>query len=61
VLMIIGNLTIPPLANHIRPAYLIAGGLLVAGVGYLIFTLADSKSGPASVRRFATITLRVTP
>jgi DHA2 family multidrug resistance protein-like MFS transporter len=49
VLMIIGNLTTPPLANHIRPAYLIAGGLFVAGVGYLIFTLADSTSGPEMI------------
>ncbi|MBO3745226.1 MFS transporter [Streptosporangiaceae bacterium NEAU-GS5] len=46
VLMIIGNLSTPPLANHIRPAYLIAGGLFVAGVGYLIFTLAGPTSGP---------------
>ncbi|TDD01132.1 MFS transporter [Nonomuraea deserti] len=44
VLMIIGNLSTPSLANRIRPAYLIAGGLLVAGAGYLIFTLADSTS-----------------
>ncbi|MBB5781575.1 MFS transporter [Nonomuraea jabiensis] len=34
VLMIIGNLSTPPLAGRIRPAYLIAGGLLVAGTGY---------------------------
>lgn len=49
VVMIIGNLSTPPLANHIRPAYLIAGGLLVAGVGYTIFTLADSTSGPLTI------------
>ncbi|WP_240776947.1 MFS transporter [Nonomuraea basaltis] len=49
VLMIIGNLTTPPVANHIRPAYLIAGGLIVAGVGYIIFTLADSTSGPMTI------------
>jgi MFS transporter, DHA2 family, multidrug resistance protein len=49
VLMIIGNLSTPPLANRIRPAYLIAGGLFVAGVGYLIFTLADSTSGPEMI------------
>jgi DHA2 family multidrug resistance protein-like MFS transporter len=49
VLMIIGNLSTPPLANHIRPAYLIAGGLVVAGVGYTIFTLADSTSGPGMI------------
>ena len=49
VLMIVGNLSTPSLANHIRPAYLISGGLLVAGVGYLIFTLADSTSGPTTI------------
>jgi DHA2 family multidrug resistance protein-like MFS transporter len=49
VLMIIGNLSSPPLANHIRTSHLIAGGLLVAGVGYVIFTLADSTSGPGMI------------
>jgi DHA2 family multidrug resistance protein-like MFS transporter len=49
VLMIVGNLSTPPLANHIRPAYLIAGGLIVAGVGYTIFTLVDSTSGPMTI------------
>ncbi|GAA2429281.1 MFS transporter [Actinomadura vinacea] len=49
VLMIVGNLSTPPLANHIRPAYLIAGGLFVAGAGYMIFTLADSTSGPMMI------------
>lgn len=46
VLVIIGNLSSPPLAKHIRTAYLIAGGLLVAGAGYVLFTLAESTSGP---------------
>lgn len=46
VVMIAGSLGTPSLANHIRPAYLIAGGLSVAGAGYLVFTLADSTSGP---------------
>lgn len=49
VLMIIGNLVTPSLANRVRPAYLIAGGLLVAGVGYTLFVLADSTSGPETV------------
>lgn len=44
--MIIGNLGTPPLTNHVRPAYLITGGLVVAGVGHLLFTLADATSGP---------------
>ncbi|WP_222854061.1 MFS transporter [Fodinicola acaciae] len=49
VLMIIGNLGTPPLTNHVRPAYLITGGLLVAAAGYLIFTLATPTSGPATI------------
>ncbi|MGV9386724.1 MFS transporter [Nonomuraea sp. NPDC003707] len=49
ILMIIGNLGTPPLANHVRPAYLIGGGLLVAGAGYLMFMLADSTSGPMMI------------
>ncbi|GAB3416548.1 MFS transporter [Flindersiella endophytica] len=49
VLMIIGNLATPPVANRIPPAYLITGGLIVAGAGYLIFTLAGSTSGPQPI------------
>jgi DHA2 family multidrug resistance protein-like MFS transporter len=49
VLMIVGNLSTPPLANRIRPAYLIAGGLAVASAGYLMFMLADSTSGPERI------------
>lgn len=49
VLMIIGLVGSPPLANHIRTAYLIAGGLFVAGAGYFIYTLAGSVSGPAMI------------
>jgi DHA2 family multidrug resistance protein-like MFS transporter len=49
ILMIIGNLSTPSLANHLRPAYLIAGGLVVAGAGYLVFRLADSTSGPGTI------------
>ncbi|MGB3442475.1 MAG: MFS transporter [Actinophytocola sp.] len=48
-LMIIASLTTPSVANHIRPAYLIAGGLFVAGIGYLIFTQTDSTSGPSTI------------
>jgi MFS transporter, DHA2 family, multidrug resistance protein len=49
VVMIVGSLSTPSLANHIRPAYLIAGGLSFAGAGYLAFTLADSTSGPWAI------------
>jgi MFS transporter, DHA2 family, multidrug resistance protein len=47
--MIVGNLATPPLANRIRPALLIAGGLVVAGAGYAIFTVASSTSGPQAI------------
>ncbi|HET7782544.1 MAG TPA: MFS transporter, partial [Arthrobacter sp.] len=49
ILMIIGNLATPALANRIRPAHLIAGGLLVASAGYTTFTLADATSGPQTI------------
>jgi DHA2 family multidrug resistance protein-like MFS transporter len=48
VLMIVGNLA-TPLANRIRPALLIAGGLVVAGAGYAIFTVASPTSGPQAI------------
>ncbi|MGH3756323.1 MFS transporter [Actinophytocola sp.] len=49
LLMVIGNLVSPTMANHVRPAYLIAGGLFVAGLGYLMFTLSSATSGPAMI------------
>jgi DHA2 family multidrug resistance protein-like MFS transporter len=49
VLMIVASLTTPSLANRIRPAHLIAGGLFVAGIGYAIVTLAGSTSGPLTI------------
>ncbi len=49
VLMIIGNLATPALANHVRPAHVIAGGLLVAAVGYGLFASEGSTSGPERI------------
>jgi DHA2 family multidrug resistance protein-like MFS transporter len=49
VLMIIGNLASPPLSNYIPTMYMIMGGLLIAGVGYTMFTLAGSASGPEMI------------
>ena len=49
VLMIIGNLVTPQLANRIRPAYLISGGLVVAAIGYLMYTLAGSSTGASTI------------
>ncbi|WP_233222951.1 MFS transporter [Amycolatopsis sp. BJA-103] len=48
VLMIVGNLVTPQLANRIRPAYLIAGGLVIAAIGYIIFTFAGT-SGASTI------------
>ena len=49
ILMIVGNLATPPLATRVRPAHLIAGGLVVAGAGYAIFTVVGSTSGPRAL------------
>jgi MFS transporter, DHA2 family, multidrug resistance protein len=49
VLMILGNLATPRLVERVRPAHVIAGGLCVASVGYAIFTLAGSTSGPGVI------------
>ncbi|HEX6358874.1 MFS transporter [Actinophytocola sp.] len=49
ILMIIGNMVSPAMANHVRPAYLIAGGLFLAGLGYLTFTLTTATSGPTMI------------
>jgi DHA2 family multidrug resistance protein-like MFS transporter len=49
VVMIVGNLSTPAVANHVRPAYLIASGLTVAGIGYVMFTAASSTSGPEAI------------
>ena len=48
-LMIIASLTTPRMANRIRPAYLIAGGMVVASLGYLLFTLTNATSGPETI------------
>ena len=48
--MIIGNLTHAVGSwKRVRPAYVITGGLCVASVGYAIFTLAGSTSGPGAI------------
>ncbi|MBE1489748.1 MFS transporter [Plantactinospora soyae] len=48
-LMIIASLTAPRVADRIRPAYLIAGGMVVASLGYLTFTLTDATSGATTI------------
>jgi MFS transporter, DHA2 family, multidrug resistance protein len=45
VLMVIGNLVSPALAERVRPAYLIAIGLLISGAGYALFSLSSGRSG----------------
>lgn len=49
VLMVVASLVTPQLASRIRPSYLIAGGLFVACLGYLLFLLAGSTSSAATI------------
>ncbi|MEU7579214.1 MFS transporter [Streptomyces sp. NPDC041068] len=37
----------PRIARRVRPAYVIAGGLLLASVGFLVISRVDASSGPA--------------
>lgn len=48
-LMIVASLVAPSLANRIRPAYLIAGGVFVAALGYVLFTFVGATSGPMMI------------
>jgi MFS transporter, DHA2 family, multidrug resistance protein len=41
----------PVLARHVRPAYVIAVGMLVSALGAWLFTLPDNDSGVVPVRR----------
>ena len=42
---VVGSLIVPALAQRIRPAYLMSGGLVLAAVGFLVYTQMDR--GPA--------------
>jgi DHA2 family multidrug resistance protein-like MFS transporter len=46
ILMILGNMLSPALANYVRPAYLIAIGMVIAAIGYAGFVLAGPTSRP---------------
>ncbi|MET0131960.1 MAG: MFS transporter, partial [Kibdelosporangium sp.] len=43
--MVVGTLISPVLARSVRPAYVVASGLLVATIGYVLLTMVDSGSG----------------
>ncbi|NNH75926.1 MFS transporter [Nocardia uniformis] len=45
VLLIIVSTVTPAIARHVQPAYLIAGGLLLSAIGYLVLTQVDSVAG----------------
>jgi DHA2 family multidrug resistance protein-like MFS transporter len=49
IAMIVGSMAAPALARRIRPAYLMAGGLLVASIGMLAQTRTDAAGGVAAV------------
>jgi DHA2 family multidrug resistance protein-like MFS transporter len=49
IAMVGGFMIAPALARRIRPAYLMAGGLLVAGAGLLVQTRTDAAGGVAAV------------
>jgi MFS transporter, DHA2 family, multidrug resistance protein len=49
VAMAAGMMVAPALARRIRPAHLMAAGLLVAGAGLLVQTRADAAGGVAAV------------
>ncbi|MGK5522984.1 MFS transporter [Micromonospora sp. URMC 107] len=47
--MVAAAMTAPAIARKVRPAYVIAGGFLVAAVGYLLLTQLDRAGGLALV------------
>jgi DHA2 family multidrug resistance protein-like MFS transporter len=49
VAFIIGSMLVPVLARRVRPAYLIAGGLVFAAIGFGALTRVDGSSGLAVV------------
>ncbi|MEV0153841.1 MFS transporter [Micromonospora sp. NPDC050686] len=49
IAMVAGLMVAPSLARFIRPAYLMAGGLLVAGAGLLVQTRTEAAGGVATV------------
>ncbi|MFC9795548.1 MFS transporter [Streptomyces sp. NPDC057695] len=47
--LIVTAVVSPMAASRFRPAYVVAAGLLVSGVGHLMLSMADSSSGIAQV------------
>jgi len=45
VMLIISSLATPPIAQRIRPAYCLAGGMTIATIGFLILTMAPAEGG----------------
>jgi DHA2 family multidrug resistance protein-like MFS transporter len=42
---IVGSLVTPPLVRRIRPAFVMAGGLVLATIGFALFTRIDASTG----------------
>ncbi|GLW05778.1 MFS transporter [Microtetraspora sp. NBRC 13810] len=43
--MIVGSMLAPALAQQVRPAYLVAGGLVLSAIGYLLLTQVQATGG----------------
>jgi len=52
---VVGSLATPALARRIRPAFLMAGGLILSALGY--FVLARVSTGPGALTLFGLATL----
>jgi DHA2 family multidrug resistance protein-like MFS transporter len=59
---IIGSMVTPKLARHVRPAYVIAGGLVLAAVGFaLLMAVGRESSLPVLVIGFVVYSLGLAP
>ncbi|WBB78690.1 MFS transporter [Micromonospora sp. WMMD882] len=49
IAMVIAAMTAPAIARTVRPAYVIAGGMVVAAIGYVLLTQVDRSGGFALI------------
>jgi len=62
LLLVVVSMTSPILARHVRPGYVIAAGLAIQVIGYLMLTQVDSTSGfPLLVAGFIVLYPAVSP
>ena len=55
VAFVVGAQVTPRLVRHVRPAYAMAGGLMLAAIGFGLFTQVDANSGFALIVTASTI------